>query len=83
MSSPVGGNGAPSGVEEAESTEGVVFATVYRRPGHVFGPFRRGADRAGAVLAVGDTRAEALARAGAAADAIRFEIADTSALVES
>ena len=48
---------------------------VYRRPGHVFGPFRRGADRAGAILAVGDSRDDALARAAAAAEVIRFELA--------
>jgi hypothetical protein len=54
---------------------------VYRRPGFVFGPLRRGADRAGAVLAAGDSREQALERAAAAADAIRFEIADAEALV--
>ncbi len=32
---------------------GVEWVRVYRRPGHVFGPLRRGADRAGAVLATG------------------------------
>jgi biotin carboxylase len=74
---------AVSGVEDAEAVDGVVFATVYRRPGHVFGPLRHGADRAGAVLAVGATRADALARAGTAADAIRFEIADAAALAET
>ena len=40
--------------------------------GHVFGPLRRGADRAGAVIAVGDSREQALERARAAADEIRF-----------
>ncbi len=41
----------------------------------MFGPFRRGADRAGAILAVGDSRDDALAHAAAAAEAIRFELA--------
>ena len=40
--------------------------------GHTFGPFRRGADRAGAVLATGSSREDALDRARRAAGAIRF-----------
>jgi L-aminoacid ligase-like protein len=47
---------------------------AYRRPGHVFGELRRGADRAGAVLATGEDRSEALARARRAADAVRFRV---------
>ena len=47
---------------------------IYREPGHVFGPLLRGADRAGAVLAVGDEPRRALARARRAADAIRFVV---------
>lgn len=54
---------------------------MYRRPGRVLTPLRRGSDRAGAVLAVGASRAEALERAAAAAELIRFEIADAEALV--
>jgi biotin carboxylase len=69
------------GVDEARSLEGIEFATVYRQPGRVLTPLRRGSDRAGAVLAVGDSREEALERAAAAAELIRFEIADTEALV--
>jgi biotin carboxylase len=63
------------GVEGARAVDGVLDVLVYRRPGHVFGPLRRGADRAGAVLAVGGSRDDALAQAGRAADAIRFEVA--------
>jgi biotin carboxylase len=62
------------GVEEARAVEGVQDVRVYRQPGHVFGPFRRGADRAGAVLALGDTREEALERADEAARLIRFKV---------
>jgi biotin carboxylase len=51
---------------------------IYRRPGHRFGPLRAGADRAGAILAVGDSPAEALARADLAADSIRFETVDAA-----
>ena len=62
------------GVEEARAVEGVQDVRVYREPGHVFGPFRRGADRAGAVLAIGDTREEALEWAVEAARLIRFKV---------
>ena len=51
------------GAEEARVVEGVQDVRIYREPGHVFGPFLRGADRAGAVLATGDSREEALERA--------------------
>jgi biotin carboxylase len=62
------------GVEEACAVDGVQEVRVYREPGHVFGPFLRGADRAGAVLAVGESREEALERADEAARLIRFEV---------
>jgi biotin carboxylase len=65
---------AVEGVAEAEGVEGVSEVRIYRRPGFEFGPFRRGADRAGAVLAVGDDREGALAQARRAADAIRFVV---------
>jgi len=71
------------GVEEARELPGIELVRVYRRPGYVFGPLRRGADRAGAVLAVGDSRGEALARAAAAADAIRFEVAAPDELLHT
>ncbi|HEX3264646.1 MAG TPA: ATP-grasp domain-containing protein [Candidatus Limnocylindrales bacterium] len=62
------------GVEEAGAVEGVQDVRVYREPGHVFGRFLRGADRAGAVLAVGDSRDEALERADEAVRLIRFKV---------
>jgi biotin carboxylase len=62
------------GADEARAVEGVQDVRIYREPGHVFGPFRRGADRAGAVLAVGDSREEALERSDEAARLIRFEV---------
>ncbi len=64
---------AVSGVEEAARVEGVVWVRVYREPGAVLGPLRRGSDRAGAVLAVGRTREQALGRADRAAALVRFE----------
>jgi biotin carboxylase len=62
------------GVDEARGVEGVQEVRVYREPGHVFGPFLRAADRAGAVLAIGDSREEALQRADEAARLIRFKV---------
>ena len=69
-----------TGIEEAFAHEGIRGIRIYRRPGHRFEDFRRGADRAGAVLAVGDTREEALERATKAEAMIRFET-DVEALV--
>ena len=62
------------GTDEARAVEGVQDVRIYREPGHVFGPFRRGADRAGAVLATGDSRGEALERSDKAARLIRFKV---------
>jgi biotin carboxylase len=62
------------GVEQARAVEGVQDVRIYREPGHVFEPFRRGADRAGAVLATGDTREDALERSDEAARLIRFKV---------
>lgn len=67
------------GVAEAERLPGVRWVRVYRRPGHAFGPLRRGADRAGAVLVTGADRDDALERGRRAADAVRFRVdADAS-----
>ena len=60
------------GLEEAGAMPGVEWVRLYRRPGHVFGPLRIGPDRAGAVLATGETRAEAVERASAAIDSLRL-----------
>ncbi|HYZ20441.1 MAG TPA: hypothetical protein VE615_12915 [Gaiellaceae bacterium] len=79
---PEGELRAVEGVEEARSREGILEIRVYREPGHVFGPFLRGADRAGAVLAVGETREEALERADHAASLIRFQVSGARALAQ-
>jgi biotin carboxylase len=71
---PEGTLQAVEGVEEALAVDGVLDVRIYREPGFEVGPLRRGADRAGAVLAVGDSRDDALARARRAADAIRFVV---------
>jgi biotin carboxylase len=62
------------GTDEARAVEGVWDVRIYRERGHVFGPFHRGADRAGAVLAVGESREEALERADEATRLIRFKV---------
>ena len=62
-----------SGVEDAEAVDGVQYVRVYRRPGDRIEPLRHGPDRAGAILAVGATREEALERAERAAGLVRFE----------
>jgi biotin carboxylase len=69
------------GVEEAQSLPGIEWVRVYRSPGAVLGPLRRGSDRVGAVLAVGETREQALERAGRAADCVRLVTADAAQAV--
>jgi biotin carboxylase len=70
--------GAFAGVEVPEELDRV---RIYREPGYVFMPLRRGADRAGAVLVTADSREEAVAQADAAANRIRFLTADAGALL--
>jgi biotin carboxylase len=60
------------GIREALEVPGVVDAVPYRPPGWEFGILRTGHDRAGFVLARGESRAEALARAEEAAARITF-----------
>jgi len=69
-----------TGVQEAFALDGIRGIRIYRRPGHRFSELRRGADRAGAVLAVGESRQDALERADRAEAMIRFEV-DVEALV--
>jgi biotin carboxylase len=74
---------AIDGVEGAESEAGVVWVRVYCEPGAALGPLRHGSDRVGALLAVGDTRADALTRSERAAGRVRFRLVDALAAVES
>jgi len=60
------------GVEQAFEVEGVRGIRIYRKPPHRFKELRRASDRAGAVLATGATRDDALDAAHAAAARIRF-----------
>jgi len=77
---PAGQLQGVEGLQDAFASEGVVGIRIYRRRGHVFEPLRRGSDRAGAILAVGDSAEKALARADAAAASIRFEVAETAVI---
>jgi biotin carboxylase len=79
---PSGTLAAVDGIDEARAVEGVLDARVYRRPGWVFAPLRRGSDRAGFILTTGESRDDALGRADRAADSIRFQTADAEALVQ-
>lgn len=72
---------APPGLLEGVEVPDGAAVRVYREPGYVFTPLRRGADRAGAVLAVGDSREDALARADALASAVRFRVGDPLAQI--
>jgi len=76
---------APPGVLESvevpQGLKGVVSTRIYHHAGHVFRPLGRASDRAGAVLAAGATREEALARVESAAERIRFVTADAEAIV--
>jgi biotin carboxylase len=72
---------APPGVLERVEVPAGLEARIYREPGYVFAPLRRGADRAGAVLVTAGSREEALAQADAAANRVRFVTADAGALV--
>ena len=72
--------GMLEGVQVPERLEGVERVRIYRDPGYVLVPLRRGSDRAGALLAVGDSRAQAVERAEAAAAAIVFRVASEPAL---
>lgn len=70
------------GLERAREIDGVLEVRSYRRPGWTFGPLRRGSDRAGFVLATGRSREEALARAGRAAECVRFVTADAEVVAQ-
>jgi len=76
---PVGELRSVEGVGAAEAMEGVRWVRVYRRSGWRFGPLLRGGDRAGAILAVGTSREDALQRARRAAQAVRFEVDEDTA----
>jgi len=63
------GSGQPHGLERAEAVPGIAWARIYG-----------GSERAGALLAIGASRDEALERATRAAECIRFHAADAHAV---
>jgi biotin carboxylase len=67
------------GLDAAFGLDGVKGIRLYRKPGHRFGPFLRGSDRAGAILAVGESRDAALERADRAAQRIAFDVVPVEA----
>jgi biotin carboxylase len=70
------------GLDEAFGLEGIRGIRLYRKKGFPFGPLLRGADRAGAILALGDDRDDALARADRAAELIQFRTTGAEALAQ-
>jgi biotin carboxylase len=80
---PPGQLRAVRGLDEAFAVEGVRGIRFYRRPGHVFGELRRGPDRAGAVLAVGDSAEQAVARADKAESLIGFDTEPVNATLSA
>jgi biotin carboxylase len=79
---PTGTFDAVEGVERAEATDGVAWVRIYRQRGDEIRPLRHGSDRAGAVLAVGESRKQALARSRRAARRVRFRVVENRAPVE-
>jgi biotin carboxylase len=73
---------AVDGIERAEASDGVAWVRVYRQPGEEIRQLRHGSDRAGALLAVGESRKQALARARRAARRVRFRVVETRSAVE-
>src|SRR5206468_2257885 len=78
---PEGVLGSVAGIDAARAVEGVLDVRIYREPGFRLRPLRTGSDRAGAVLAVGASRTQAVARARRAARLVRFDTVDEQALV--
>ncbi len=68
------------GEEEARPSRASSTSASTAGPGHVFRELRRASDRAGAVIAVGDSSEQALERAERAAECIRFDTADVEAV---
>ena len=71
---PTGTVRSVGALDRVLAAPGVVQAESYIVPGETIRPVRRDGDRRGYVIALGDTNAEALARAEAAASLIEVEI---------
>ena len=73
---------AAADLARAEGSDGVVWVRVYREPGDESRALRQGSDRAGALLTVGETRKQAVARGRRAARRVRFRVVENRAPVE-
>jgi hypothetical protein len=62
-------------LDKVRAFPGVVQADVYLQVGETIRPVRVDGDRRGYVIALGETREEALARADAAASLVEVELA--------
>lgn len=80
--SPEGTVESIDGTERAEESDGVVWLRIYREPGDEARPLRQGSDRAGAVLTVGHSRRQAVARGRRAVRRVRFRVVENRAPVE-
>jgi biotin carboxylase len=69
------------GLDSAREANGALWVRSYREPGFAFRELRHASDRAGAVLTVGSTRAQAIKRAERAAARTRFVTAPAQAAV--
>ena len=67
---------APPGMLDRVEVPAEERVRIYREPGYVFMPLRRGADRAGAVFVTGSSREDAVDRAERVAAQVRFHIRD-------
>jgi len=63
-----------TGLEEAKKAEGVHFIKLDVKPGDVISPITRDGNRHGRIIAFGETREMAVARADQAENAIKFDI---------
>ena len=68
-------------IQVPHGLDGVASVSIFREPGHRFGEYRRASDAAGCLIVVGPSKIEAVRRATAAAERIRFAIADAEVFV--
>lgn len=64
-----------SGIEEAKQIEGILDLVVQVKPGDIIGPLTKDTERAGHIIAVGDTREIATIRAEKAEKTVKINVA--------
>lgn len=81
---PAGTIDCVEGIDAAAAAPGIAWVRTHRRAGDDVAPLRYASDRAGAVLATGSSRGDALARGEVAAGRVRFRpVVDLYAAAES